>query len=99
MCPNAGSSDAQTDPWNAIYAAPVAERLNAQAPGANLVADDISNLIPVCAFESIAKNATSPFCALFTPAEFAGFEYFSDLERYYGTGSVQELLFSHPFQP
>jgi len=92
MCPNAGSSDAQTDAWTAIYGGPVAERLNSQAPGANLVAADISNLIPLCAFESIVKGVTSPFCALFTPAEFAQFEYFSDLDKYYGTGSVQQLL-------
>ncbi|KIM38767.1 hypothetical protein M413DRAFT_241634 [Hebeloma cylindrosporum] len=91
MCPNAGSSDLQTDAWNAIYGAPIAERLNAQAPGANLVAADISNLIPLCAFESIAQNATSPFCALFTPAEFAQFEYFADLDKYYGTGYGQAL--------
>lgn len=92
MCPNAGSSDPQTDAWTAIYGAPIAERLNSQAPGANLVAADISNLIPLCAFESIVKGVTSPFCALFTPAEFAQFEYFSDLDKYYGTGSVQQIL-------
>jgi hypothetical protein len=75
MCPKAGSSDPQTDAWTAIYGAPIAERLNTQAPGANLVAADISNLIPLCAFESAAENTTSPFCALFTPDEFAQYEY------------------------
>jgi len=91
MCPNAGSSDPQTDAWTAIYGAPIAERLNTQAPGANVVAADISNLIPLCAFETLVKHTTSPFCALFTPAEFAQFEYFADLDKYYGTGSVQQF--------
>ena len=86
MCPNAGSSDPQTDIWTAIYGAPIAARLNAAAPGANLTAADISAFIPICPFESVAKDATSPFCALFTPAEFAQFEYFGDLDKFYGTG-------------
>ncbi len=86
MCPNAGSSDTQTDIWTAIYGAPIAARLNAAAPGANLTAADISAFIPICPFESVAKDTTSPFCALFTPAEFAQFEYFGDLDKFYGTG-------------
>jgi len=97
MCPNAGSSNPQTDAWAAIYGAPIAERLNAQASGANVAAADISNLIPLCAFETLVKHTTSPFCALFTPAEFAQFEYFADLDKYYGTGSVQR--FHTLFQP
>ncbi|KJA17736.1 hypothetical protein HYPSUDRAFT_146103 [Hypholoma sublateritium FD-334 SS-4] len=91
MCPNAGSSDAQTGVWTAIYGAPIAARLNAAAPGANLTAADISAFIPICPFESAAKDATSPFCALFTPAEFAQFEYFGDLDKFYGTGYGQPL--------
>ena len=88
MCPNAGSSDAQTDLWSSTYAPPIADRLNTQAPGANLTASDISNLIPLCAFETVAKGTLSPFCPLFTAAEFAQYEYWSDLDKYYGTGYI-----------
>ncbi|KAF8887235.1 phosphoglycerate mutase-like protein [Gymnopilus junonius] len=91
MCPNAGSSDAQTSTWTSIYGAPVADRLNAQAPGATLTAADISNFIPLCAFETLVKEAPSPFCDLFTPEEFAQFEYFGDLDKFYGTGYGQPL--------
>ncbi|KAF8187185.1 phytase [Pholiota molesta] len=91
MCPNAGSSDPQTDIWTAIYGAPIADRLNRQAPGANLTAEDISNLIPLCPFESVANGMTSPFCAIFTPEDFAQFEYFGDLDKFYGTGYGQAL--------
>jgi len=100
MCPAAGSSDAETETWTAIYGTPIAARLNAQAPGADLVAADISNLIPLCAFESVAKDVASPFCALFTPAEFAQYEYYADLDKFYGTGSVQRTpLFTADSQP
>ncbi|KAF9477842.1 phytase [Pholiota conissans] len=91
MCPNAGSSDPQTDTWTAIYGAPIAARLNSQALGSNLTAADISNLIPLCPFESAAKEETSPFCAIFTADDFAQFEYFGDLDKFYGTGYGQAL--------
>ena len=89
MCPNAGDSETQKSLWTSIFGAPIAERLNAQAPGANLVASDISALIPLCAFDTIAKLKLSPFCSLFTKEEFAEYEYYGDLDKYYGTGCVR----------
>jgi len=88
MCPNADSSDAQKTIWTSIFGGLVADRLNLQAPGANLTSADISNLIPLCAFETLATEVPSPFCSLFSAQEFAHFEYFSDLDKYYGTGCV-----------
>ena len=88
MCPNAGSSDTQTDLWSSIYGPPIANRLNAHAPGANLTGQDISNLIPLCALETAATSTLSPFCDIFTLREFAQFEYWADLDKYYGTGYV-----------
>lgn len=86
MCPNAGSSDAQINTWSSIYGAPIVARLNAQAPGATLVATDVFNLFPLCAFETLATEVPSPFCNLFTPEEFAQYEYNADLDKFYGTG-------------
>ena len=86
MCPNAGDSDAQQDAWQSIYAAAALERLNTNAPGANLTLDDISNLISLCPFETVAKEKASAFCNIFTQQEFEGFEYFGDLNKFYGTG-------------
>ncbi|KAF9477838.1 phytase [Pholiota conissans] len=86
MCPNVGSSDDMTALWASIYAAPIAARLNAQAPGANLRPDNIPFLMALCAFETIANGRQSPFCTLFTPQEFAQYEYFVDVGKYYGTG-------------
>ncbi|KAF8178032.1 phytase [Pholiota molesta] len=86
MCPNVGSSDAETAIWANIYATPIAARLNAQAIGANLTPLDVTSLMALCAFESIANHARSPFCALFTPEEYTQYEYFVDLGKYYKTG-------------
>ena len=88
MCPNAGSSDAQTNLWSSIYGSPIAGRLNAHALGANLTGQDISNLISLCAFETVATSTLSPFCGIFTHVEFTQFEYWADLDKYYGTRYV-----------
>lgn len=86
MCPNAGTSDAQTGVWQSIYATPIAERLNAAAPGANLTTADVTNLISLCPFDTLFRETRGPFCDLFTQEDFDGFEYFNDLDKFYGTG-------------
>ncbi|KAG6886729.1 hypothetical protein C0995_005391 [Termitomyces sp. Mi166 len=91
MCPNAGNSDDQTDAWLATYAPPIAARLNAQAPGANVTISDVYSLMTMCAFESVFINRESAFCDLFSKAEFKELEYYGDLDKYYNTGYGQEL--------
>lgn len=86
MCPNAGDSTEQTDIWTAIYATPIARRLSDSAPGAQLDASDIPSLMSLCAFETLAERSWSPFCDLFTSSEFDQYEYYSDLDKFYGTG-------------
>lgn len=90
MCPNAGNSDAQTSEWLAVYAPTITARLNTWAPGANLTDPETSALISLCAFHTVAASTTfsplSPFCALFTPPDFAEFDYSADLDKYYYTG-------------
>ncbi|KAF7292630.1 hypothetical protein MIND_01160900 [Mycena indigotica] len=90
-CPNAGSSDTQTAAWLSIFAPSITKRLNAGAPGANLVDSDTYALIAMCAFHTVAtaqgSNLTlSPFCDLFDKGDFMDFEYAMDLDKYYGTG-------------
>ncbi|KAH6908140.1 phytase [Coprinopsis sp. MPI-PUGE-AT-0042] len=91
MCPEAGTPDEQTEIWVDIFAAPIAERLNQVAPGANLSAGDAASVIPLCAFETLAQERLSPFCALFSPEEFQEYEYLMDLEKYYNRGYGQRL--------
>lgn len=92
MCPNAGEPSEQTDAWARIYGSPVAARLNSVAPGANLLPQDIPHLMPLCAFETVATEKKSPFCAIFTQEEFQNFEYYADLEKYYRTGYASIVL-------
>jgi len=88
LCPNAGDSTPETDAWTAIYAPPIADRINSKAIGANITAQDISDFIPICPFETVFEEKLSPFCNLFTPRDFADWEYYADLDKYYGTGCV-----------
>lgn len=92
MCPNAGDSDEQTTAWQTVYATPIQKRLNAAAPSANISLDDVSSLISLCPFETVAKEKKSAFCDLFSQSDFNGYEYFGDLGKYYGTGYVKFSL-------
>lgn len=85
-CPDAGSGGAQTSVWQAIYTAPLHAFFDEAAPGANLTDADISNLISLCPFETVAKEKPSQFCDVFNQTTFEGFEYFEDLGKFYGNG-------------
>ncbi|KIJ69717.1 hypothetical protein HYDPIDRAFT_77157 [Hydnomerulius pinastri MD-312] len=91
MCPNAGSSSTETNAWLSTFAPPITARLNAAAPGANLSDSDTLNIMDLCPFETVANEAPSPFCDLFTMDEWASYEYYDDLKDYYGNGYGQEL--------
>ena len=86
MCPNAGNAAEQTHHWQSIFAQPIVDRLNRAAPGANLVDIDIPYLMSLCPFETVAKDTRSRFCDLFTRKEFKAFEYYGDLNKFYGFG-------------
>lgn len=88
MCTNAGDSDDQTEEWLSIYGPPITARLNKKAPGANLTNDDIYSLMSMCAFHTLVSESKSPFCNLFEDKEWAMYEYYGDLDKFYGNGSV-----------
>lgn len=94
MCPKAGNADDQTHQWQTIFAPSIVDRLNRGAPGANLTDVDIPYLISLCPFETVAKQKWSPFCALFTREEFEAFEYYGDLNKFYGYGYVFGMIHS-----
>ncbi|CAE6481936.1 unnamed protein product [Rhizoctonia solani] len=91
--------------WLSVFALPITRRLNGYLPGANLVDDDISNLMSLCGFDTAAKGGiASPWCGVFEGGEWKSYEYYNDLEKYYtssygsshapseGAGWVNELL-------
>ena len=90
MCPNQEDGD-ESSTWLAAFAPNITSRLNAAAPGANLSDSDALNLMDMCPFDTLSKGADSPFCDLFTPEEYASYEYYYDLDKYYGTGPGNEL--------
>ncbi|KAH7909639.1 histidine phosphatase superfamily [Hygrophoropsis aurantiaca] len=91
MCPNAGSSSNETTQWLSVFAPSIADRLNAAAPGANLTNSDILNIMSMCPYETVANEAPSPFCDLFSLEEFDSFGYYEDVKDYYGNGYGQQL--------
>ncbi|KAF7348503.1 hypothetical protein MVEN_01367800 [Mycena venus] len=100
-CPNAASSHKEMSQWLDVYGPPITARLNSWAPGADLRNEDIHGLMMLCAFHTVASVPYgyvegnplpfSPFCSLFTPAEFEAFAYSSDVDRYYSTGQGGRL--------
>lgn len=92
-----GDSDTQTDAWLSVFAPSITARLNKAAPGANLTNTDTFSIISLCPFETVAKETLSPFCDLFSPEEFAAFEYSGDLNKFYGTGYAIHPNFSPSF--
>ncbi|KAI0682711.1 phytase [Cytidiella melzeri] len=93
QCPDAGDSTEQVSAWEAVYATPIANRLNTAAPGANLTTTDVFNLISLCPFDTIFNFKKSPWCTLFEqfPTALPGFAYDGDLNKFYGTGYGQPL--------
>lgn len=86
MCPNAGDGDDEQAEWLAAAFTPLADRLNAAAPGVNLTTEDVYSLMALCPFDSLVHERLSPLCQLFGDEEFELFEYATDLDKYYGTG-------------
>ena len=86
MCPDVGTSDSETTAWADVYAPEIVDRINSEAPGADLKNTDIVNLMMLCPFDTVASEAPSPWCNLFNSTEFASYEYYGDLDDYYGNG-------------
>lgn len=80
--------------WMSHFAPPITKRLLKGAPGVNLTNVDVFNLLAMCPFESVAKEALSPFCSMFTEDDFRAFEYTGDLEKYYRTGYASLCFFA-----
>lgn len=86
MCPNAGDSATERSEWVSVFAPPIAARLNEWAPGAHIKDKDVYPLMSMCPFHTLYLESRSPFCALFTEADFEAFEYRQDLDKFYKTG-------------
>lgn len=97
-CPkleNDSHSDKITDKYTSLIAPPIAQRLESQLPGVHLSTHDITYLMDMCAFDTVAAtpdgSIQSPFCALFTSQEWTEYNYFQSLGKYYGYGAGNPL--------
>ena len=73
--------------WAAIFVPSIQDRLNHDMAGANLTVGETIELMDLCPFETVAStnpSASSPFCSLFTTAEWRNYDYYQALDKYYG---------------
>lgn len=92
MCLNAKSKKKAGRAWRDKFTPPIVERFNQAVPEADLDNNDITELMPLCAFETLFHDTASPFCGLFTEEEWQAREYYDDLLKYYKTGQVDGFL-------
>lgn len=84
--------DAQ-DVWRAIFTRPITARLNQDLPGANLSSEQTIYIMDLCPFNTVASatGVISPFCGLFSVAEWQQYDYYQSLGKYYGFGNGNQL--------
>ena len=85
-CPNAEGDKKPARAWRDRFTPTIVERINEAIPGAELDNNDVIELMPLCAFETLFHETPSPFCGLFTMGEWQAREYYEDLSKYYKTG-------------
>ncbi|KAH8112806.1 phosphoglycerate mutase-like protein [Phellopilus nigrolimitatus] len=73
------------DKWADVYLQDALKRLSPLIEGVNLTISDVLGMQTTCAYETVALG-TSEFCDLFTQEEYTNFEYWFDLDFWYGFG-------------
>ncbi|KAJ5096006.1 hypothetical protein NUU61_005362 [Penicillium alfredii] len=83
--------DKVKESYTAIFAPPIRHRLERDIPGVRLSDQDIVSLMDICPFDTVSRtpdgSEQSPFCDLFTEAEWAQYNYLQSLGKYYGYGA------------
>jgi hypothetical protein len=79
-------ADSAQATWARIFTPSITARLNKYLPGANLTMDETVYIMDLCPFNTVANNpgTISPFCNLFTEAEWKSYDYYQSLGKYYG---------------
>lgn len=74
--------------YASVFTPAITVRLNANLPNANLTLTDTISIMDLCPFETVASlsSTPSPFCTLFTQAEWEQYDYYQTLGKYYGYG-------------
>ncbi|KAL8739799.1 MAG: hypothetical protein Q9190_007433 [Brigantiaea leucoxantha] len=69
---------------------PITARLS-QSLGVNLSVSDTVSLLDLCPYTIVSSLDPSPFCALFSTADFISYDYYQSLGKYYGFGPGNPL--------
>ncbi|KAJ6104542.1 phytase [Penicillium sp. IBT 18751x] len=81
--------------YEARFVPPIAHRLENDMPGVTLSNDDVTYLMDMCSFDTIASSedgsVLSPFCEMFTLREWSHYNYLQSLDKYYGYGAGNPL--------
>ncbi|KAL7949848.1 acid phosphatase [Trichoderma barbatum] len=74
--------------WLGVFGPAINRRLNAKLPGANLTLTETIYMMDLCPFNTVANInlAPSDFCRLFSTDEWASYDYFQALDKWYGYG-------------
>ncbi|KDR85316.1 hypothetical protein GALMADRAFT_218408 [Galerina marginata CBS 339.88] len=75
----------QANKWAQIYLQPTIKRLSKLIKGYQFTVTDLIAMHQLCAYETVALGF-SEFCDLFTEDEWKSYEYFIDLQFWYGSG-------------
>ncbi|CAD6453821.1 905aaf9e-c740-4d0c-89ae-0208da39154b [Sclerotinia trifoliorum] len=72
--------------WASIFTPKITSRLNSNLPGANLTMADTIEFMDLCPFNTVASptGIISPFCNIFSAAEWKAYDYYQSLGKYYG---------------
>ncbi|ESZ92929.1 acid phosphatase-like protein [Sclerotinia borealis F-4128] len=72
--------------WASIFTPNITSRLNKNLPGANLTNTDTLYFMDLCPFNTVASptGTLSPFCNIFTAADWKAYDYYQSLGKYYG---------------
>lgn len=78
-----------------VFAPAIRKRLEADIPGIKLSNTDVTYLMDMCAFDTVARTPDasdlSPFCNLFTDDEWTEYNYLHSLDKYYSYGAGNPL--------
>lgn len=89
----AGNAQAIWEDAEDDWVSTIKDRLNAALPGASLSKKQTIYMMDLCPFNTVASSsgAISPFCALFSAAEWSYYGYYETLNKFYGFGAGNPL--------
>ncbi|KAJ5824132.1 Histidine phosphatase superfamily clade-2 [Penicillium robsamsonii] len=87
--------DEVEDKYTAVFVPPIKARLEADLPGVKFTDVDVVSMMDLCPFETVSltedASELSPFCDLFTQAEWNQYDYLQSVSKYYGYGAGNPL--------